>query len=777
MASIFRKDDKHVEKHNRNVFSKTFAKSLTARFGELIPVFCQPVMNGESVQIKHKHNFNFLPLVFPVQTRVRASIRYFYCRNRPVWKDWEDFQFKMKPNLTPPYLKFTSSSKHDMLRVGGFCDNIGCPVTILENVGKDLHVEPKVYDSKDSVGSYNPYTNTIQNYKLDFLNSDFVNIPNNSNFEYLDFDSLVVEDSGVTYAYRQYRYPVKPVLVNSSDKALKIFVRDTFPGVEPYLLIRCVRPTNSAEYSVTTDTELDSSLSSTTRLNSTIGDTRLDTTSKQIVKVNTLGEESRYFIFHVISDSSNTELTLPRDFGSGWKPVELLGYYQDVSSQTNYDHIVEAVVNPADYVTQGGIHVEDLALKDLPYANTEADTDKHIRVSAFPSRHFESVYNAWYRHPENNPYKINGVTEYNKYISNNNGGADTTIYPRRYDNWQDDAFTTALHSPQHGDAPLVGLVNGGVPDGFSVTFANDDGTTNRVRFVTSANSQNPGAARALYLTDATGNGSPSSPSDGYVGQLQEAMIEAVKFGITINDFRNVNSFQRWLENNVARGYKYRDQIKSHFGVSVRYDTLQMPEYLGGTTRDMNVTQVTQTVENENGVLGDYAGQAWIEGGSEHEINHYCDEEGYIIGILSIMPVASYSQIIPKHLLRRDAFDYYSTEFGKIGMQPILNRELSPLASFYRDNGDKIFGYQRAWYDYLDCPDTLHGKFRTQFRNFVINRVFDNVPTLSEDFLVYNPDSVNNVFYVDDDEDKILGQILFDYSSRMPIPIYGTPALE
>lgn len=787
MANVFRYDDQHVEKPNRNAYSKTFSSAVSARFGELIPVFCQPVMNGETVKIKHKHNFNFMPIVFPVQTRVRASLQYFYVRNRNVWKDWMDFQFKMKPNLVPPYLKFNREMRMRMLQVGGFLDNIGCPVTVLENIGRTIGVEPLEFDYSTTGAWYNPYTNIYEFETALNFNSAFV--VDSPNLSYVDFtDVPTLGNSNTDISFTSYRFPIKPVYDNNQNYVgIKFKVPELVTNTKYYLLVKASKLVSDAVYteevsnqSVRIDNSNDRKTAGGTRQPSsagrsnprqnTVGRTGRKNSTTQSVSSVSLGSETKYFLvyFNPNGMSVNSEVTIPM-LGE-YKPSELIGYYVGVGSLANEhpEYLIRGVVQPWLYDLEGGIHLSDVELADLPYANIIHDTENHLRVSAMPNRHFEAIYNSWYRNAENNPFKINGVVEYNKFIENVNGGAETNNFPRRFANWQDDVFTTALHSPQHGDAPLVGLVNQAENMPYRVTFANDDGTTDRVHFGYDAQQ---GVVKVWADNPSDGK------SDGYVGQLQEAMMEAVKFGISINDFRNVNSFQRWLENNVRKGYKYRDQIKAHFGVSVRYDTLDMPEYLGGTSRDMNVTQVTQTTENENGVLGDYAGNAWIEGESEHEIEQYCDEEGYIIGILHIMPSASYSQLIPKHLLRQNAFDYYSPEFGKIGMQPILNREVAPIASFYKGTGGEVFGYQRAWYDYLDNVDSLHGKFRTQFRNFLINRVFDDVPTLSEDFLVYDPDQVNNIFYVDDNEDKIIGQILFDYKSLLPIPLYGIPALE
>lgn len=773
MSSVFRKDDQRVEKPNRNVYDLRKVKNITTKFGQLMPVYCKPVMNGESVTIEHKHAFNMLPLVFPVQTRVRASLQYFYVRNRNVWKDWEDFQFKMKPNLVKPYLKFTKEMQRDLLKIGGMLDNLGVDVVANANVTRRIRLDNPILTRTSGV--YNPYTNTYDeygfNYRIGVKTADAIGTGAQVYYPYDKAVVTTVTESDMAFGKLLYAPYRQPVIDGPGSSAFLTIGNPNGEAITRLFLVKGVKA-SQAEYEVVTSRS-DVQTRSTRRSNSDaqhstairkVGSDVSDNTTSQRITTDSFGRETKYFIV-AVTIPANAQITLSNVEDYTITSIEGMYYY----ANENHDSVptICVYVRPSDY--RNGIALTDVILDDLPYANVVRDDETTIRLDAMIPRHCESVYNAFYRNAENNPYKINGVNEYNKYIHTMEGGADSFNYPLHYRNWQDDAFTTALHTPQHGEAPLVGLVNQNPENGWRVTFANDDGTKTRVHF----GPRTQEGVVKVYSDDPAADGT----SDGYVGQLQEAMMEAVKFGITINDFRNVNSFQRWLENNVRKGYKYRDQIKAHYGVSVRYDTLDMPEYLGGTSRDMNVNQVTQTTENENGVLGDYAGQAYINGSSEHSITQYCDEEGFIIGFLSIMPSACYSQVIPKFWTRQHAFDYFSPEFGKIGMQPILNKDVSPVSSFYDGTGEEVFGYQRPWWDYIDDFDSIHGLFRTQFKNFVITRTFDETPKLGQEFTVFDPDQVNNVFYVDDDSDKILGQILFDVKVRIPVPLYGVAALE
>lgn len=773
MASVFRKDDNYVEKPNRNAFPKTYESHLTTKFGQIIPAFCKPVMIGETVKIDPQMNFNFLPLVFPIQNRVRASLSFYYVRNRNLWKDWMDFQFKMKDGLIPPYHVFREETYRELLRVGGLLDHLGVPVVLHGHYPVKMAYPDVKYSGADGYW-YDAITGTYEKrnvFQSLSGNEDSSGTVGSYSYVITDWENAFNSsgDSANAVSVRLYQSPVK--VVNGTVN----FIYENIRGDLQLIVNRYVsgqkvvdRTTASSDSSdrVTGRANNRIGIEGTRRIGQSGAASRVD---KRVVTSSSVSVSSEMVVAtSLLSISSlpqgttgNVSLELPGDV------YEIIGYV--VPADTPNINKISLGVIVDEQFGEFGVPLSALTLDSLPFPYIQEqeliDSEDRLHISSLPARAITTIYNAFVRNETNNPFMLNGQPEYNKYLPNIEGGPDSDFYPVYKRNWQDDCFTTALHSPQHGVAPLVGLRNNETELGKAyVTFVNDDDSiTNLVPLVDFQTGQVEGF---------------EPPQDEYARTLANALMDGVtNFGLSINDFRNVNSYQRWLENNIRKGYKYPDQIKAHTGVSVKYNILDMPEYIGGMSRDMNVQTVVQTTENDYGNLGDFSGQAWIEGNMEHSIEHFCDEEGFIIGLLSVDPVAPYSQVVPKYLLRENAFDYYSHEFGKIGMQPILNREIAPLQSFYEGNSLEVFGYQRAWYDSLDGLSEVHGKFRTDFRNFIINRTFETVPQLGEDFLTMSDDDINNVFYVDDGEDKILGQILFRYESIMPIPLYGIPALE
>ena len=426
--------------------------------------------------------------------------------------------------------------------------------------------------------------------------------------------------------------------------------------------------------------------------------------------------------------------------------------------------ILTFAADPLNYLITNsnvnGFENSDAVLSQLPFASS--DNPDGIRISAFPFRAVEACYNSFYRDDRNNPLIIDGEPYYNVWNENVNGGPDTTHYHLYQRNWEQDVFTTAVQSPQQGVAPLVGVTASG-----NMTFQDEEGKTYYLQ--------------AEFAEDGhTISGIRSYSSDMPVGTLR-AMVDTISTGISINDFRNVNALQRWLETNMRKGLRYKDQIEAHFGVSPTYSELDMPEFIGGMSRKVEVNRVTQVSADTSGSpLGTLAGNATVLGNAGAPVSKYCDEHGWIIGFITITPKLVYSQQLNKQLIKTQLLDYYFPEFAHIGYQPILNQEIAPLQCTSDIEGQKltdVFGYQRAWYEYLANTDEVHGAFRDSLRHYIINRIFNGVPQLGSDFLTVSPDEVNEVFAVQDDTDKIFGQIYFDVKMKRPIPAIGIPKLE
>ena len=276
----------------------------------------------------------------------------------------------------------------------------------------------------------------------------------------------------------------------------------------------------------------------------------------------------------------------------------------------------------------------------------------------------------------------------------------------------------------------------------------------------------------------------SELSEGTIMRQPRSLIDVVSSGIAINDLRNVNCYQKYLELNMRAGYSYKQIIEARFDVKVRYDELLMPEFIGGYTVDMNMNAITQTVDRDpssgsyENALGSQAGIGHFRGDG-HPIECFCDEESIVIGLSYVVSMPIYTQLLPKDYLYRDVLDHFTPEFNNIGFQPITYREVCPIQA-WNENPDtlmKTFGYNRPWYEFVQKYDQAHGEYRTSMRNFLMNRTFNSRPELSQSFLLCDPAQINEVFSVTDFTDKVYGQMQFRCTAKLPVSRIAIPRLD
>lgn len=738
----FKDNQDFVTKPKRNAFDLSFQNNLTMKLGTLYPVFCKECLPGDSFMIDADFGLKFLPMPFPLQTPMRATMHFFYVRNRNLWKNWMDFYGMTKEGLVHPFI---STTDPDFFKTGSLADYLGVPTTLasrsqVSGFGLPYYGDVTSSDG-DTVVTHRscvfgiPYNWLYYSWHDKYgSNLDPVSWPmSGQNTTYLfkgdpndDWSSYHM-DHYISFSPVGTFLPVVPLDYYFNS----LFVEPTItcPGLgNTHCTILCSVMSHKSDTPRYVD-----SFPSFAVGDCSVVDGVIDFSS-HLQEINEVIDRAGGVYFTLVFESGTFDLGSIKAPTSGVLFERGYGSVQDISSLSSLN----------------------------PFLGANPD----IRISALPFRAYEQIYNAYYRNVQNDPFLVNSQPEYNKYGTTYEDGPDSTPYHLFQRNWEMDFLTSALPSPQQGMAPLVGVSALG-------NIQIDDGDNGIIDF----------QAEVGEDGDTVVGGSWHHPNPSI--QARQTMMELISGGFSINDFRNVNSFQRFVETNMRRGLRYKDVVLGHTGVNVKYDELDMPEFIGGFSRPVTVSQVLQSVDQgDNSPLGSYAGNANCFGGSRHSIRHYCDESGFIIGILCVVPQPSYSQLLPKHFLHRETLDYYFPEFGHLGMQPITYEEVSPVqVKLARSLGSEIrftdvFGYQRPWYDLLASVDEVHGQMRTTQRDFLMNRLFDGPPELGHDFLAIDPVQTNNVFVMtNDDLDPVQGQIAFRCFVKRAIPRYGIPRLE
>lgn len=796
---------------NRSTFDWSHTNNFTTGLGRITPVFCELCPPGSSLKLKPDYGLQFMPMMYPVQTKMKSYLSFYRVPLRTLWKDYMDFTSGI-PGQTyePPYIKFpaNSFSPEGALRVSSLADYFGIPVT-----------SPLRTANFQSLNLYKKFSTSILPEFTTYDGIRYADIPE-VNHE-INFSGVGSDVPSVGRRGKKAWLVMSTSPIQYSDGAWHY--KETFPNASEYgksefrtgiYRMRLYGPNVLAIHALLREFPESLQLCGIFKPKGNQAMNSLPANIKETVVVNewNLGSVSTARIVELYDDGgdqSTSYLDVEFDY-SNWycipefNPTQLArldtymasrvmigldfsGYFFDSMNWGSKKELVFGMSKSdiqgkisADF-TSASLGVSELSKDTCPYYFDGCDESKSpIKISAYPFRAYEAIYNSYIRNTRNNPFMLNGKPVYNKWITNDAGGADaTTPLSLRRANWASDAFTTALAAPQQGKAPLVGITT------YTDTHMDDNGhQVNDMKFALVDEDGKKYGLTFISNGEELKNVEYSELSSNQQVRPISSLFDLATSGISINDFRNVNAYQRYLELNQFRGFSYKEIVEGRYDVNVKYDALNMPEYLGGITRDVVVNPVTQTVETSNagtysGALGSQAGIAGVRGNGDGTISVYCDEESLVVGIISVVPMPVYTQCLPKYMLYRDRLDSYTPEFDHIGYQPIGLSELCPVLDFVQNgkNTNSTFGYQRPWYEYVQKRDSAHGIFRTQLRNFLINRVFDGVPELGSDFTTVNEADVNSVFAVTETTDKIFGQIYFDVTAKLPISRVVVPKLE
>lgn len=376
-------------------------------------------------------------------------------------------------------------------------------------------------------------------------------------------------------------------------------------------------------------------------------------------------------------------------------------------------------------------------------------------VSAVPFAVYQKIFNEYYRDQNLIDEKTWNLSD----GDNTSQAAQLLSMNRRA--WEHDYFTSALPFAQKGDAVTIPVLqsfpdtqvyrdNSGVPDGnIDIDFVGDP-------------SGNPGTLEVINVPSDTG-----ILSDSLYANTSELNPGTPT---TINDLRTAFRIQEWLERAARGGSRYIEMIKSMFNVNSSDKRLNRPEYITGVKSPVVISEVLNTTGTDDAPQGNMAGHG-ISVGTGSYGKYYCEEHGYIMGIMSVMPQTAYQQGIPKHFLKTTSpYDFFWTPFANLGEQEIYNRE---VYAFQGANGDNTFGYIPRYGEYRFENNRVAGDFRTTLDFWHLGRIFSTPPALTPEFI--NCDPTHRVFAVTDPaEQKLLAHVYNKVSAFRLIPKYGTP---
>lgn len=416
-----------------------------------------------------------------------------------------------------------------------------------------------------------------------------------------------------------------------------------------------------------------------------------------------------------------------------------------------------------------------------------ASITEDFLVSAAPFNAYQAIYNNYYR-DQNLIDEVPLMDESKVYDATSEYSVMAEALTLRTRAWKKDYFTSALTDPQRGQAVAIGLagqapVTGDVhTPGGDVLFT-EDGIDHEEPTEVWVRKRNGGTTLETHANGfVRENESLLASFNGGEGELDNAfadLSQASSIGIVA--LRTAFKLQQFLERNNIAGARLVENVLAHFGVRSSDARMQRPEYIknSGSSVPLLISEVETNADSGGVVVGDLAGKGKAAGGFA-PFKVFCEEHCIIMGIMSVMPKAAYSQGLSRMWTRFDKFDYFWPEFQHIGEQAVKNQELylnwKQTTTTAHKNEDE-FGYQARYSEYKFFPDEVHGDMRTTLSFWHMGRLFNELPGLNQQFIECDP--TDRVFAVQDDvsNQRLVCDMWFSIKALRPMARFSTPYLS
>lgn len=278
-----------------------------------------------------------------------------------------------------------------------------------------------------------------------------------------------------------------------------------------------------------------------------------------------------------------------------------------------------------------------------------------------------------------------------------------TMFDLKYCNWNKDMLMGVLPNSQFGDVAVIDLgEDGSIPVGL-------------------------GSGSAFYAL-ASSNQIPTNTSSTGVKPLVfpgseipantpiTARISDLNSQFTVLALRQAEALQRWKEISQSGDSDYREQIRKHFGVNLPQALSNMCTYIGGISRNLDISEV---VNNNLASEGDTAviagkGVGTGNGSFEYMTNEHC----VVMCIYHAVPLLDYTITGQDgQLLVTDAESLPIPEFDNIGM------EVLPMTQIFNSPNATIVnlfnaGYNPRYFNWKTKLDVINGAFTTTLKSWV-----------------------------------------------------------
>ena len=348
----------------------------------------------------------------------------------------------------------------------------------------------------------------------------------------------------------------------------------------------------------------------------------------------------------------------------------------------------------------------------------ESYTQKYIQnnyVNVFPLLAYQKIYQDFFRWSQwenSNPssYNVDYYTGVDPSLVSSLPEATAdfwksdTMFDLKYCNWNKDMLMGVLPNSQFGDVAVLNIDNSGNPNVILGL-----GNSNSPVGTASAVSSNAAPVPFFALKASSTNSLP-------VGSTLRVDLTSLQSQFSVLALRQAEALQRWKEISQSGDSDYREQIRKHFGVKLPQALSNMCTYIGGISRNLDISEVVNNNLAAEGDTAVIAGKG--VGAGNGSFTYTTDEHCVIMCVYHAVPLLDY--VITGQdgqLLVTDAESLPIPEFDSIGMETLPMTQIfnSPKASIVN-----LFnaGYNPRYFNWKTKLDVINGAFTTTLKSWV-----------------------------------------------------------
>lgn len=264
---------------------------------------------------------------------------------------------------------------------------------------------------------------------------------------------------------------------------------------------------------------------------------------------------------------------------------------------------------------------------------------------------------------------------------------------------------------------------------------------------------------------------------GILSQLRSTSVDTPDYGISLVNLRKAAMMENWLKRIYYGGDEYRDRMLSLYNARIEDYRINRPQWLSSS---LDSRDVKQEVSNSGAPAGSTsptvatigtrtATATATQNGSDVHSN-FTPEFGIYIGILSVMPKATYDTLCYQNLELKYS-DFPVPQFANSMEDTIIASEISRQSL-----NTTPFGYCAYGHAYRGRVDEVHGDYLDEKFDYVFSRSYDGsgiytTPKLSYGWVhcrPYLPMFVNQVLL----DGQVYGDFMHDFFVEhcLPTPV-------